>query len=447
MGTRKGRSSAASAAASLGRPAPRRGAQGRHVAVLRPGRVHRDVGVGRPRRRRPDARRVLRDGARRRSRPTAASVEKFIGDAVVGVFGVPAAHEDDPERAVRAALRIVEAAEALEAVGGAPLRLRVGINTGEALVRLGVAPGSGEGFLAGRRDQHRVADPVGRAGDGCRGRARDLRGDPAVFDYEELEPATLKGKAEPVRVFHAKAHGRGSGPTSRGRTTRRSSAGRSTSRSSKASSTRPWPPTRPARDGRRRAGSRQEPARGGARRLRRRTPRSRHLAARTMPAVRRGHHVLGPRRDPQGTRRDPGIRPARRRARQARVVLPEGAEREWFRQRLLPLARDRGDLDRRARGALHRVAAIPRARRGGVPDRARVRGPALGGRGDARVPGAPRRTGRRACRCSWSAPPAPSCSTPPRLRAGAPQRQPDQPRSADRGGNGASRLRAAGDDA
>lgn len=44
-------------------------------------------------------------------------VQKFIGDAVVGVFGVPAAHEDDPERAVRAGLRIVEAAEDLEAVG------------------------------------------------------------------------------------------------------------------------------------------------------------------------------------------------------------------------------------------------------------------------------------------------------------------------------------------
>jgi len=41
-------------------------------------------------------------------------VEKFIGDAVVGIFGVPAAHEDDPERAVRAALRIAEDAEDLE---------------------------------------------------------------------------------------------------------------------------------------------------------------------------------------------------------------------------------------------------------------------------------------------------------------------------------------------
>jgi Adenylate and Guanylate cyclase catalytic domain/zinc-ribbon domain len=62
------------------------------------------------------------------------TLEKFIGDAVVGVFGVPAAHEDDPERAVRAGLRVAEDAEALKGVGGVPLRLRIGINTGEALV-------------------------------------------------------------------------------------------------------------------------------------------------------------------------------------------------------------------------------------------------------------------------------------------------------------------------
>jgi len=64
-------------------------------------------------------------------------VEKFIGDAVVGVFGVPAAHEDDPERAVRAGLRICENAEELTSIGGAPLNLRVGINTGEALAASG----------------------------------------------------------------------------------------------------------------------------------------------------------------------------------------------------------------------------------------------------------------------------------------------------------------------
>src|SRR5206468_1211620 len=65
-------------------------------------------------------------------------VEKFIGDAVLGVFGVPKSHEDDPERAIRAALRIAESAADLRSLGDAPLRLRAGVNTGEALVRTAV---------------------------------------------------------------------------------------------------------------------------------------------------------------------------------------------------------------------------------------------------------------------------------------------------------------------
>lgn len=132
-------------------------------------------------------------------------VEKFIGDAVVGAFGVPASHEDDPERAVRAGLRICEDAEEMTSVAGAPLKLRVGINTGEALVRLGVSTASGEGFLVGdsvntaSRIQS-VAPEMGVAVglDTYEATAR-------IFDYEELEPATLKGKAEPVRVFHARS--------------------------------------------------------------------------------------------------------------------------------------------------------------------------------------------------------------------------------------------------
>ncbi len=128
-------------------------------------------------------------------------VQKFIGDAVVGVFGVPAAHEDDPERAVRAGLRIVEAAEGLEALGGAPLRLRVGINTGEALVRLDVHPGSGEGFLTG--DAINTASRLqGLAPEmGVAVGVATYEATTVVFDYQELPPATVKGKAEPVRVF------------------------------------------------------------------------------------------------------------------------------------------------------------------------------------------------------------------------------------------------------
>src|SRR5213594_1403073 len=64
------------------------------------------------------------------------TVEKFIGDAVMAVFGAPVAHEDDAERAVRAALAIREAIDEL----GADLHVRVGVCTGEALVSLGAQP-------------------------------------------------------------------------------------------------------------------------------------------------------------------------------------------------------------------------------------------------------------------------------------------------------------------
>ena len=131
-------------------------------------------------------------------------VEKFIGDAVVGVFGVPAAHEDDPERAVRAGLRICEDADDLPALGGAPLRLRVGINTGEALVRLGVMPGSGERFLAG--DAINTASRIQSV-------APEMGVAVGVATYEATRTGVrvrrssrrqmLKGKAEPVRVFQA----------------------------------------------------------------------------------------------------------------------------------------------------------------------------------------------------------------------------------------------------
>ena len=132
-------------------------------------------------------------------------VEKFIGDAVLGVFGVPAAHEDDPERAVRAALRIVTEAERLPGLAGAPVRLRVGINTGEALVRLGVVPGSGERFLAG--DAINTASRIQSAAPemGIAVGQATYEATKGVFDYEELRSATLKGKAEPVRVFHARS--------------------------------------------------------------------------------------------------------------------------------------------------------------------------------------------------------------------------------------------------
>src|SRR3954451_6971496 len=74
------------------------------------------------------------------------TVEKFIGDAVVGVFGVPVAHEDDAERAVRAGLSIVSAISHLRTPSGANLDVRVGIATGEALASLRSRPLEGEGI-------------------------------------------------------------------------------------------------------------------------------------------------------------------------------------------------------------------------------------------------------------------------------------------------------------
>jgi class 3 adenylate cyclase len=78
------------------------------------------------------------------------TVEKFVGDAVMAAFGAPVAHEDDAERAVRAGLRILEAiAELNEANRDFDLQVRVGINTGEAVVAVGARPEHGEGIVTG----------------------------------------------------------------------------------------------------------------------------------------------------------------------------------------------------------------------------------------------------------------------------------------------------------
>ena len=79
------------------------------------------------------------------------TVEKFIGDAVMAAFGVPAAHEDDPARALRAALRMQrrlgDLNHELEAAHGIELGLRIGVNTGEVLAA--TAPRSGEAMATG----------------------------------------------------------------------------------------------------------------------------------------------------------------------------------------------------------------------------------------------------------------------------------------------------------
>src|SRR5207248_2940878 len=72
------------------------------------------------------------------------TVEKFIGDAVMALFGAPVVHEDDPERAVRAAIAIRDWVR-----GEEDLQVRIAVNTGEALIRIGAAMAESEGMASG----------------------------------------------------------------------------------------------------------------------------------------------------------------------------------------------------------------------------------------------------------------------------------------------------------
>jgi class 3 adenylate cyclase/tetratricopeptide (TPR) repeat protein len=130
------------------------------------------------------------------------TVEKFIGDAVMAVFGAPIAHEDDAERAVRAALRITESIEELNAERpGLDLAVRGAVHTGEAVVALGARPERGEGFVTG--DVVNVASrlqglaPVGGVVVG----ELTHRATGGPIEYEELEPVEVKGKEGRIPIW------------------------------------------------------------------------------------------------------------------------------------------------------------------------------------------------------------------------------------------------------
>jgi class 3 adenylate cyclase/tetratricopeptide (TPR) repeat protein len=130
------------------------------------------------------------------------TVEKFIGDAVMAVFGAPTAHEDDAERAVRAGLRILDAiAELNEADPSLSLQVRIGVNTGEAVVALGARPEEGEGIVTGdvvnTASRLQGAAPI----NGIAVSEATYRTTERVFEFEELDPVVVKGKAEPLAVF------------------------------------------------------------------------------------------------------------------------------------------------------------------------------------------------------------------------------------------------------
>jgi len=132
------------------------------------------------------------------------TVEKFIGDAVVALFGAPVAHEDDPERAVRAALAIRDWVRDEEA----ELQLRIAVNTGEALIALGARPEAGEGMASGdvvnTTARLQSAAPV----NGILVGETTWRATRDHIEYAEHEPVSAKGKAAPVPVWevvHAKS--------------------------------------------------------------------------------------------------------------------------------------------------------------------------------------------------------------------------------------------------
>jgi class 3 adenylate cyclase/tetratricopeptide (TPR) repeat protein len=128
------------------------------------------------------------------------TVEKFIGDAVMAVFGAPVAHEDDAERAVRSGLRILETIEELRE-DGLELAVRAAVTTGEAVVALGARPERGEGIVTGdvvnTAARLQSAAPVGSV----LVDAATMRTVGTAVTFEPLAAVEAKGKAEPIPVW------------------------------------------------------------------------------------------------------------------------------------------------------------------------------------------------------------------------------------------------------
>ncbi|HEV2404982.1 MAG TPA: adenylate/guanylate cyclase domain-containing protein, partial [Ktedonobacterales bacterium] len=138
------------------------------------------------------------------------TVEKYIGDAVMAVFGMPIAHEDDPVRAVRAALdmqaalrRFNEARKRADATAPA-LSMRIGVNTGDVVAASGAAEGrdflvTGDPVNVASRLQQIAAPGSVLVG------PRTYRGSTGAVEYRALAPVALRGKPRPVRVWEALA--------------------------------------------------------------------------------------------------------------------------------------------------------------------------------------------------------------------------------------------------
>ena len=140
------------------------------------------------------------DRVRREIESFGGVVEKFIGDAVMGLFGAPIAHGDDAERAVRAALVVRDAVGEL---ADGNLQIRIAVNTGEAVVTLGARLERGESMVAGdvvnTASRLQAAAPVNGIVVGGE-TYYDTRG---AIEYEAIDHVVAKGKEHPIEAWVA----------------------------------------------------------------------------------------------------------------------------------------------------------------------------------------------------------------------------------------------------
>ncbi len=131
------------------------------------------------------------------------TLDKFIGDAAMGVFGVPSVHEDDAERAVRAALAIQDRVrELVERQPERPFAVRAAVETGEAVVTLATGPQIGENVVGDVVNTASRLQGVAPAGGVVVGEGA-YRRTVASIEYAPLDPVAVKGKAEPLQLWRA----------------------------------------------------------------------------------------------------------------------------------------------------------------------------------------------------------------------------------------------------
>jgi len=131
-------------------------------------------------------------------------VEKFIGDAVMAVFGAPVAFGDDPERAVRAALALRDAVDDLNAADPElDLQVRIAVNTGEAVAALGARPELGESMVAGDVVNTAARLQVHAPVNGIIVGEETYRSTRGSIAYTVGDAVTARGKAEPIAVWFA----------------------------------------------------------------------------------------------------------------------------------------------------------------------------------------------------------------------------------------------------